>query len=112
MSSQLGDTTAKCRPFFDIFDANRIFLCRNIVDYINALWFFIFITLLLWSVGTPVGLNLITIQRRLNRLRRAQARSAERSDSRSRRRERTTSSAAREPRSASSASRPPLYALI
>ncbi|XP_049309871.1 prominin-2 isoform X2 [Bactrocera dorsalis] len=108
MSSQLGDTTAKCRPFFDIFDANRIFLCRNIVDYINALWFFIFVTLLLWSVGTPVGLNLITIQRRLNRLRRAQTRSAERSDSRSRRRERTTSSAAREPRSASSASRPPL----
>uniref|UniRef100_A0A0A1WY71 Prominin-1 n=1 Tax=Zeugodacus cucurbitae TaxID=28588 RepID=A0A0A1WY71_ZEUCU len=108
MSSQLGDTTAKCRPFFDIFDANRIFLCRNIVDYINALWFCIFITLLLWSVGTPVGLNLITIQRRINRLRRAQARSAERSDSRSRRRERTTSSAAREPRSASSASRPPL----
>ncbi|XP_039956468.1 prominin-2 isoform X1 [Bactrocera neohumeralis] len=108
MSSQLGDTTAKCRPFFDIFDANRIFLCRNIVDYINALWFFIFVTLLLWSVGTPVGLNLITIQRRLNRLRRAQTRSAERTDSRSRRRERTTSSAAREPRSASSASRPPL----
>uniref|UniRef100_A0A0K8W656 Uncharacterized protein n=1 Tax=Bactrocera latifrons TaxID=174628 RepID=A0A0K8W656_BACLA len=108
MSSQLGDTTAKCRPFFDIFDANRIFLCRNIVDYINALWFFIFVTLLLWSVGTPVGLNLITIQRRLNRLRRAQTRSAERSDSRSRRRERTTSSAGREPRSASSASRPAL----
>nr|XP_036231063.1 prominin-2 isoform X2 [Bactrocera oleae] len=108
MSSQLGDTTAKCRPFFDIFDANRIFLCRNIVDYINALWFFVFVTLLLWSVGTPVGLNLITIQRRLNGLRRAQSRSAERSDSRSRRRERTTSSAAREPRSASSAMRPPL----
>ncbi|XP_018804793.1 PREDICTED: prominin-2 isoform X2 [Bactrocera latifrons] len=108
MSSQLGDTTAKCRPFFDIFDANRIFLCRNIVDYINALWFFIFVTLLLWSVGTPVGLNLITIQRRLNRLRRAQTRSAERSDSRSRRRERTTSSAGREPHSASSASRPAL----
>ncbi|XP_036334517.1 prominin-2 [Rhagoletis pomonella] len=108
MSSQLGDTTAKCRPFFDIFDANRIFLCRNIVDYINALWFFIFITLLLWSVGTPIGLNLITIQRRLNRLRRAQKRAAERSDSRSRRRERATSSATREPRSASSASRPPL----
>ncbi|XP_067627769.1 prominin-1 isoform X2 [Eurosta solidaginis] len=106
MSSQLGDTTAKCRPFFDIFDANRIFLCRNIVDYINAMWFFIFMTLLLWSVGTPVGLNLITIQRRLNHLKRAKTRAVERSDSRSRRRERTTSSATREPRSMSSASIP------
>uniref|UniRef100_W8BIB1 Prominin-1 n=3 Tax=Ceratitis capitata TaxID=7213 RepID=W8BIB1_CERCA len=104
MSSQLGDTTAKCRPFFDIFDANRIFLCRNIVDHINALWFFTFTTLLLWSIGTPVGLNLITIQRRINQLQRAKVRSAERSDSRSRRRERAVSSATREPRSAS---RPP-----
>lgn len=78
MSSQLGDTTAKCRPFFDIFDANRIFLCRNMIDFVNALWFCTFLTLLLWSIGTPVGLNLISLQRKLTNLKRAKLRAAER----------------------------------
>ncbi|EDW00644.1 GH20901 [Drosophila grimshawi] len=132
MESQLGDTTTKCRPFYDTFDASRIFLCRNLVDFINGLWFFIFLTLLLWAIGTPVGLNLITIQTRLNAMQRAQARSknkqrrsdrsdrdddrGRRGDSRGRQKQRTTSSAKREQqreRSTSStararATRPPL----
>ncbi|XP_017838884.1 prominin-2 isoform X1 [Drosophila busckii] len=66
MESQLGDTTTKCRPFYDTFDASRTFLCRNLVDFVNGLWFFVFLTLLLWAIGTPVGLNLITIQTRLH----------------------------------------------
>ncbi|XP_055908397.1 prominin-1-A [Eupeodes corollae] len=65
MSSQLGESTAQCRPLFDIFDANRIFLCRNAVDYLNALWFFTFVCLLLWSIGVPIGLNMISLQRKL-----------------------------------------------
>lgn len=81
MSSQLGDTTAKCRPFFDIFDANRTYLCHNVVDYINALWFFALLTLLMWSLGVPVGLNLINIQRHLNALKKTRKRQMERSDS-------------------------------
>ncbi|KAH8384586.1 hypothetical protein KR093_001796 [Drosophila rubida] len=75
MESQLGDTTTKCRPFYDTFDASRIFLCRNLVDFVNGLWFFVFLTLLLWAIGTPVGLNLITIQTRLNVMLLAQKRS-------------------------------------
>ncbi|XP_051859745.1 prominin-1-A isoform X3 [Drosophila albomicans] len=74
MESQLGDTTTKCRPFYDTFDASRIFLCRNLVDFVNGLWFFVFLTLLLWAIGTPVGLNLITIQTRLNAMLLAQKR--------------------------------------
>ncbi|XP_061400004.1 prominin-1-A [Musca vetustissima] len=102
MSSQLGDTTAKCRPFFDIFDANRIFLCRNMIDFINALWFFPFLTLLLWSVATPVGLNLITLQRKLTTLKQIRMRGgAERGRRRERdsstSRERSTSSGRRKP---------------
>lgn len=113
MESQLGDTTTKCRPFYDTFDASRIFLCRNLVDFVNGLSFFIFLTLLLWAIGTPVGLNLITIETRLNAMQRAQARSkgkrrqrsdrSDRSDERDRRSEsrgrpkqRTTSSAKRD----------------
>ncbi|XP_017061997.1 uncharacterized protein LOC108101927 isoform X1 [Drosophila ficusphila] len=75
MESQLGDTTTKCRPFYDTFDASRTFLCRNMVDFVNGLTFFIFLTLLLWAIGTPVGLNLITVQTRLNVMQAAQARS-------------------------------------
>ncbi|KAH8319662.1 hypothetical protein KR074_003244 [Drosophila pseudoananassae] len=78
MESQLGDTTTKCRPFYDTFDASRTFLCRNMVDFINGLTFFIFLTLLLWAIGTPVGLNLITIQTRLNVMQAAQQRSKNR----------------------------------
>uniref|UniRef100_A0A1B0AP20 Prominin n=1 Tax=Glossina palpalis gambiensis TaxID=67801 RepID=A0A1B0AP20_9MUSC len=112
MSSQLGDTTAKCRPFFDIFDANRIFICRNAVDFINALWFCTFLALLLWSIGTPVGLNMITLQRKMNSLKKAKMcavqRAAERRDSprdtgRGRRKERDSSSS--RDRSTSSAGR-------
>ncbi|XP_073845813.1 prominin isoform X2 [Musca autumnalis] len=103
MSSQLGDTTAKCRPFFDIFDANRIFLCRNMIDFINALWFFPFLTLLLWSVATPVGLNLISLQRKLTTLKQIRLRSG--GSERGRRRERD-SSTSRE-RSTSSGRRKP-----
>jgi len=36
MESQLGDTTTKCRPFYDTFDASRTFLCRNMVQQIRA----------------------------------------------------------------------------
>ncbi|XP_058979653.1 prominin-1-A isoform X2 [Musca domestica] len=104
MSSQLGDTTAKCRPFFDIFDANRIFLCRNMIDFVNALWFFPFLTLLLWSVATPVGLNLITLQRKLTTLKQIRLRGGGGGD-RGRRRERD-SSTSRE-RSTSSGRRKP-----
>ncbi|XP_023163306.2 uncharacterized protein LOC111594301 isoform X1 [Drosophila hydei] len=113
MESQLGDTTTKCRPFYDTFDASRIFLCRNLVDFVNGLSFFIFLTLLLWAIGTPVGLNLITIETRLNAMQRAQARSKgkrrqrsdrsdrseereHRSESRGRQKQRTTSSAKRD----------------
>uniref|UniRef100_A0A1A9WXI9 Prominin n=1 Tax=Glossina brevipalpis TaxID=37001 RepID=A0A1A9WXI9_9MUSC len=101
MSSQLGDTTAKCRPFFDIFDANRMFICRNAVDFINALWFFTFLALLLWSIGTPVGLNMITLQRKINSFNKAKMhavqRTGERRDSprdtgRGRRKDRDSSS--------------------
>ncbi|XP_001361984.5 uncharacterized protein prom isoform X3 [Drosophila pseudoobscura] len=132
MESQLGDTTTKCRPFYDTFDASRTFLCRNMVDFVNGLTFFILLTLLLWAIGTPVGLNLITIQTRLNVMQAAQARSKakqrrsdrsperererdQRSDSRSRKKQRTSSasgtgrSARREQsreRSTSSTSRP------
>lgn len=112
MSSQLGETTARCRPFFDIFDANRIFLCRNMIDFVNALWFFTFLTLLLWSIATPVGLNLITLQRKINNVRRAKLRAAERatergdSFSRGRRRDRTRSSPRYRDRSTSSTGRP------
>ncbi|XP_026842170.1 uncharacterized protein LOC6601287 isoform X3 [Drosophila persimilis] len=108
MESQLGDTTTKCRPFYDTFDASRTFLCRNMVDFVNGLTFFILLTLLLWAIGTPVGLNLITIQTRLNVMQAAQARSKakqrrsdrsperererdHRSDSRSRKKQRTSS---------------------
>nr|NP_001286843.1 prominin, isoform E [Drosophila melanogaster]AHN56638.1 prominin, isoform E [Drosophila melanogaster] len=106
MESQLGDTTTKCRPFYDTFDASRTFLCRNMVDFINGLTFFIFLTLLLWAIGTPVGLNLITVQTRLNVMQAAQARSKgrhrrsdrspeheQRSGSRGRKKQRTSSSA-------------------
>ena len=112
MSSQLGETTARCRPFFDIFDANRIFLCRNMIDFVNALWFFTFLTLLLWSIGTPVGLNLITLQRKVNNLRRAKQRAAERerdrggSPGRGRRRDRDRGSSTPRDRSTSSTGRP------
>ncbi|KAH8401114.1 hypothetical protein KR009_003137 [Drosophila setifemur] len=78
MESQLGDTTTKCRPFYDTFDASRTFLCRNMVDFVNGLTFFIFLTLLLWAIGTPVGLNLITVQTRLNVMQAALARSKNR----------------------------------
>ncbi|SPP73374.1 uncharacterized protein LOC117582154 isoform X3 [Drosophila guanche] len=108
MESQLGDTTTKCRPFYDTFDASRTFLCRNMVDFVNGLTFFILLTLLLWAIGTPVGLNLITIQTRLNVMQAAQARSKsrqrrsdrspdrerereQRSDSRGRKKQRTSS---------------------
>ncbi|XP_037713639.1 uncharacterized protein LOC119549561 isoform X1 [Drosophila subpulchrella] len=107
MESQLGDTTTKCRPFYDTFDASRTFLCRNMVDFINGLTFFIFLTLLLWAIGTPVGLNLITVQTRLNVMQAAQARNKgrhrrsdrspeqeQRSGSRGRKKQRTSSSAA------------------
>ncbi|XP_039228551.1 uncharacterized protein LOC6532036 isoform X4 [Drosophila yakuba] len=106
MESQLGDTTTKCRPFYDTFDASRTFLCRNMVDFINGLSFFIFLTLLLWAIGTPVGLNLITVQTRLNVMQAAQSRSKgrhrrsdrspeqeQRSGSRGRKKQRTSSSA-------------------
>ncbi|XP_032570595.1 uncharacterized protein LOC6618802 isoform X5 [Drosophila sechellia] len=106
MESQLGDTTTKCRPFYDTFDASRTFLCRNMVDFINGLTFFIFLTLLLWAIGTPVGLNLITVQTRLNVMQAAQARSKgrhrrtdrspeheQRSGSRGRKKQRTSSTA-------------------
>ncbi|KAH8405087.1 hypothetical protein KR222_000907 [Zaprionus bogoriensis] len=102
MESQLGDTTTKCRPFYDTFDASRSFLCRNLVDFVNALWFFVFLTLLLWAIGTPVGLNLITVQTRLNVMQRAQSRSRgkqrgrERSESRGRQQQRTSSAGKRE----------------
>ena len=113
MESQLGDTTTKCRPFYDTFDATRIFLCRCLVDFINGMWFFIFVTLLLWAIGTPVGLNLITIETRLSAMQRAQTRSkgkrrqrsdrsdrseerAGRGDTRGRQKQRTTSAAKRE----------------
>ncbi|KAM7343526.1 prominin isoform 2-T2 [Cochliomyia hominivorax] len=111
MSSQLGETTARCRPFFDIFDANRIFLCRNMIDFVNALWFFTFLTLLLWSIAAPVGLNLITLQRKLNSLRQLKLRAAERatergdSFSRGRRRDRARSSSRERDRSTSSTGR-------
>ncbi|KAH8339873.1 hypothetical protein KR067_001136 [Drosophila pandora] len=107
MESQLGDTTTKCRPFYDTFDASRTFLCRNMVDFINGLTFFIFLTLLLWAIGTPVGLNLITIQTRLNVMQAAQQRSKNRQrrsdrspdretrgESRGRKKQRTSSAAA------------------
>ncbi|XP_034653239.1 uncharacterized protein LOC117891744 isoform X2 [Drosophila subobscura] len=109
MESQLGDTTTKCRPFYDTFDASRTFLCRNMVDFVNGLTFFILLTLLLWAIGTPVGLNLITIQTRLNVMQAAQARSKsrqrrsdrspdrereQRSDSRGRKKQRTSSASA------------------
>lgn len=106
MSSQLGDTTAKCRPFFDIFDANRMFFCRNMVDFVNAIWFVIFVTLLLWSIATPVGLNMISIQRSMNSLRKAKIRIAERGGDRGRRRDRGRGSASpRRDRSTSSGTR-------
>ncbi|XP_070140400.1 uncharacterized protein prom isoform X3 [Drosophila kikkawai] len=107
MESQLGDTTTKCRPFYDTFDASRSFLCRNMVDFINGLTFFIFLTLLLWAIGTPVGLNLITVQTRLNAMQAAQTRSKsrqrrsdrspeqeQRGESRGRKKQRTSSAAA------------------
>ncbi|XP_046811807.1 uncharacterized protein LOC111684217, partial [Lucilia cuprina] len=112
MSSQLGETTARCRPFFDIFDANRIFLCRNMIDFVNALWFFTFLTLLLWSIATPVGLNLISLHRKINGLRKAKLRAAERatergdSFSRGRRRDRGRSTSRDRERSTSSTGRP------
>lgn len=108
MSSQLGETTARCRPFFDIFDANRIFLCRNMIDFVNALWFFTFLTLLLWSIATPVGLNLITLQRKINTMHQLKLRSAERASGRDgsygreRRRERVRSTSRDRDRSTSS----------
>lgn len=111
MSSQLGETTARCRPFFDIFDANRIFLCRNMIDFVNALWFFTFFTLLLWSIAAPVGLNLITLQRKMSSLRQAKLRAAERatergdSFSRGRRRDRGRSPSRDRDRSTSSTAR-------
>uniref|UniRef100_A0A1I8Q8Z6 Uncharacterized protein n=1 Tax=Stomoxys calcitrans TaxID=35570 RepID=A0A1I8Q8Z6_STOCA len=107
MSSQLGDTTAKCRPFFDIFDANRIFFCRNMIDFVNALWFFTFLTLLLWSIATPVGLNLITLQRKITSIKRVRLRAAERGD-RSRKRDRGTSSGRDRSSSSTRRSRPVL----
>ncbi|XP_023037639.1 uncharacterized protein LOC6639735 isoform X1 [Drosophila willistoni] len=88
MESQLGDTTTKCRPFYDTFDASRTFLCRNMVDFINGLTFCIFLTLLLWAIGTPVGLNLITIQTRLNVMQEAESRKRHRRSDQSRGRER------------------------
>ncbi|XP_044314917.1 uncharacterized protein LOC108039599 isoform X2 [Drosophila rhopaloa] len=107
MESQLGDTTTKCRPFYDTFDASRTFICRNMVDFINGLTFFIFLTLLLWAIGTPVGLNLITVQTRLNVMQAAQSRSKgrqrrsdrspdqeQRSGSRGRKKQRTSSAGA------------------
>ncbi|XP_017125522.1 uncharacterized protein LOC108144876 isoform X1 [Drosophila elegans] len=102
MESQLGDTTTKCRPFYDTFDASRTFICRNMVDFINGLTFFIFLTLLLWAIGTPVGLNLITVQTRLNVMQAAHSRrrsdrspdQEQRSESRGRKKQRTSSAGA------------------
>ncbi|BFG05643.1 uncharacterized protein DMAD_04334 [Drosophila madeirensis] len=110
MESQLGDTTTKCRPFYDTFDASRTFLCRNMVDFVNGLTFFILLTLLLWAIGTPVGLNLITIQTRLNVMQAAQARSksrqrrSDRSPDREREREQRSDSRGRKKQRTSSAS--------
>ncbi|XP_055390329.1 prominin-like protein isoform X2 [Condylostylus longicornis] len=63
--SSLGEKTAMCRPLFDIFDANRNFLCRNIVDSINGIWFCAFLSLFCWAIGTPLALNIISLHYRL-----------------------------------------------
>ncbi|XP_037918454.1 prominin-1-A isoform X2 [Hermetia illucens] len=65
VSVTLDDPKATCRPLFNIFDANRNFLCRYGFDSINGLWFCTFSCLLLWCIGTPIALNIITIHTKL-----------------------------------------------
>lgn len=57
----LNERTAKCRPLFDVFDANRLLFCNQIIDPINGLWFSTLLCLILWAITIPIVLALSTI---------------------------------------------------
>lgn len=61
-----GDTPfVSCRPLYDIVHRSWSFLCHHLIDFVNVMWFYLLMTLFLWSLGTPFLLHLVTIQRRL-----------------------------------------------
>lgn len=63
--AMLSIRIASCRPLYDIFDANRLLLCRHAVEPLNGLWFSGLMCLLLWALATPLALGLVNIYRRM-----------------------------------------------
>lgn len=66
LKSILNERIASCRPLYNIFNANRILLCRHTMDPLNGLWFSGLLCMLLWSIATPLSLSLASIYKRLN----------------------------------------------
>lgn len=58
-----------CYPLFQIFNSNRILLCKHIMDPLNGLWFATFICIVLFSIITPMALCLAGNYKDLRRVR-------------------------------------------
>lgn len=63
--AMLNIRIASCRPLYDIFDANRLLLCRHAMDPLNGLWFSGLMCLVLWALATPLALGLVNLYRRM-----------------------------------------------
>ncbi|KAJ6647515.1 Prominin-1 [Pseudolycoriella hygida] len=68
--SMLNEKVATCRPFFDIFNANRMLLCHHAMSPLNGLWFSAVLCLVFWNLATPLTLALENIHRRIGFARR------------------------------------------
>nr|XP_022908741.1 prominin-1-A [Onthophagus taurus] len=58
-NEQVRRKTARCRPFWDIFDFVRIQTCSNLIDSLNALSCSFFFITILFIVITPAIIHLI-----------------------------------------------------
>lgn len=65
----LNDRLAPCRPLFDIFDANRHLLCYHIVGSMNGVWLSSFLSIVLWTILTPISLRISSIYKRMDKSR-------------------------------------------
>lgn len=65
----LNDQLAPCRPLFDIFDANRHLLCYHILGPLNGVWFSSFISIVLWTILTPIALRIASIYKQMTNAR-------------------------------------------
>lgn len=67
-SLQLNNSVASCKPIYDIFNVNRVFVCHKLIDPVIGLGLFSFLCLVLWVISTPFQLRLASIHKQLENI--------------------------------------------